>query len=111
MKQMSCVVHIQRTCLLFCRDCERLIHHEDQIKENISMEAKTLLKQVDNQWNVTKDSLIKQRKQVQKSIDDLEKRKAQLNLILQSRQAVDFFVKNTEIKHLLPNTGLCPVQT
>ncbi|VDI53476.1 Hypothetical predicted protein [Mytilus galloprovincialis] len=178
LKQMLCVKHNQKTCFMFCRDCEQLIcstcvieshqqhtfeeidhaydekekelrsltvqldseigtvethaarllemksegeknvlevkskilQHEDQIKENISMEAKTLLTQVDNRWEVTKDSITKQRKRVQKRIVDLEKRKAQLNLILHSRQASEIFVTAKEMKRLLPNTCLSNVQ-
>ncbi|XP_063447138.1 uncharacterized protein LOC134726658 [Mytilus trossulus] len=179
LKQMSCVKHTQKTCFMFCRDCEQLIcstcvidshqqhkleeiihaynekertlknvtvqidneipkveyhatrlremkytgeknfidiqlkilQHEFDIKENISVEAKTLLKQVDDRWEVTKDSIIRQRKQIQKSIEDLEKQKAQLNIVLHSRQAVDIFVKDTETYCLLSNTCLSHVQT
>ncbi|VDI38047.1 Hypothetical predicted protein [Mytilus galloprovincialis] len=179
LKQISCLKHNQKTCFMFCRDCEQLIcstcvieshkrhkfeeidfayhtkvhqlehesvhieseipkveiqatrlremklevennikeikskifQHEYKIKEDISMEAKTLLKQVDNRWEVTKDSIIKQRKLIQKSIEDLEKRKPQVNLVLHSRRASEIFVTAKDIKPLLLNTCFSHVQS
>ncbi|CAC5378968.1 unnamed protein product [Mytilus coruscus] len=178
LKQMSCIKHNQKTCFMFCKDCEQLIcstciieshdqhkfeeidnayhekvnklenetiridseipkveikatrlremkfegeksfleikskifQHEYQIKEDISMEAKTLLARVDARWKVTKDSITKQGKQVQKIRDDLKKRNAQLSLILNSRQADEFFSKASNINHLSPITFLSHVQ-
>ncbi|VDH99580.1 Hypothetical predicted protein [Mytilus galloprovincialis] len=178
LKQISCLKHNDKTCFLFCRDCEQLIcstcvikshkrhkfeeidlayhkkmhqleheseqidseipnveiqetklremklegennikeikykifQHEYKIKDDISIEAKTLLKQADNRWELTKDSIIKQRKRIQKSREDLEKRKAQLNLVLHSRRASEIFVTAKEVKPLLLNTCFSYVQ-